>query len=143
MKPNDNTEIEDNYDDMEEALERQEVSEKTVRIWRNRANYFLSSEQLSHKGKLLGHYKSTRFLKTYIDIYERAIIGKAETGGAKKVENISCGYAYLAKAIVENGVLYLLMSDERIYRIRHLKMVEMIGYMINGQKIKAMKEDNE
>lgn len=145
MTPNDDVEIEEDYDDnyvdMEAVLEKQEFSEKAVKSIRNLADLYTSQEQLSNKGKLLGHYKSTGFLKTYIDIYERAVIGKAEIKNSKKAEDIRWGYARLEEAIVEDGVLYLLMNDEKVYRLRHLKMAEMIAYTINGQKLKTMNED--
>ena len=133
---NNNIEIEDDYIDMEDVLEKQELSEQYGKRIRNLADLFISGEQLANKGNQMGHYKSTGFLKTYIDVYERAIIGKAEPAGARRVEDISWGYARLAEAIVEDRVLYLILNDESIYRIRHLKMAEMIAYMINGQKIK-------
>lgn len=132
--------IDDNYVDMEDELEKH-FSEKAVKAVRNLGNFYTSIEQINNKGKLLGHYESTGFLKTYIDVYERAIIGKAETKGSKKAEDIRWGYACLAEAIVEKGVLYLVMKDEKIYKLRHLKMAEIIAYMINGQKMKTMNGD--
>lgn len=146
MNPNNDIEMEenyidDNYVDMEAVLEKQEFSEKAVKSVRNLSDLYTSQEQLSNKGKLLGHYKSTGFLKTYIDIYERAVIGKAENNNSKKAEDIRWGYARLAKAIVDGGVLCLVMNDEKIYKLRHLKMAEMVAYMINGQKLKTMNEE--
>lgn len=134
-------EIDDNYVDAEEMLERQMHSERAVRAVRNLADFYTSQAQLVNKGKLLGHYKSAGILSTYIDIYERAAIGKAETENSKKTEEIRWGYACLAGAIVKKGILYLFMNDGKIYKLRHLKMAETIAYMINGQKLKSKNED--
>lgn len=135
--------IEDNYVDIEAELERQEPSERAIRALRNLANFYRSREQLANKGNLLGQYKSEGDLKTYIDVYEKAIIGKAEINGSKEAEDISFGYACLTDAIVEDGVLYLLMKDRRIYRLRNLKAAETIAYMINGKQLKTMNEGTE
>lgn len=135
---NDNMEMEDNYDDMEEALEKQEISERDGKIIRNMADLIISRDQLANKGNLLGHYQSAGFCKTYIDVYERAVIGKVEPARTKKAEDIGWGYARLAEAIVEKGVLYFILNDGKFYKIRHLKMAETVAYMINGQKIKTM-----
>ncbi len=136
MNRNDEEELDYNYDDMEAALDRQEVPEKVARAFRNYGDLYISGEQLNNKGSLLGHYKSRGFLRTYIDVYERAIIGKAEFGGGKKTENFRWGFACLKEAVAEDGALYLNMNDGKIYRIRHLKNAELIAYLINGQNIK-------
>ena len=114
-------EMYDDYDDMEGELERQEVPEHVARIWRNMADFYLSQEQLADKGNWLGYYKSSGFLRTYIEVYEKAFVGRAEETWSKKSADIRYGYACLSEAIVKEGILYLIMNDEKIYRLRHLK----------------------
>lgn len=129
-----NEEMYDDYDDIEGALERQEVPEHVARIWRNMADTYLSQEQLADKGNLLGCYKSSGFLRTYIEVYERAFIGRVETAGAKKPIDIRYGYACLTEALVEEGTLYLIMNDEKIYRLRYIKKAEEAAYRMNEQR---------
>lgn len=136
MSSDNGIELEDDYFDVEEALEMRKFSQKTIKSIKNMADFYRSQEQLKNRGNLLGHYKSSGFSKTYIDVYEQAIIGKVEFNGSKIVKDISFGYVYLVKAVADNTALYLMMSDEKIYRLRHLKMAEMIAYTINGQKMK-------
>ena len=134
---------ETNDNDMEEILDQQEMmekrkpSKKAIKAVRNLADIYASQEQLGDKGNLLGHYKSIGFLKTFIDIYERAAIGKAESGKTRKSENFQWGYARLSRAVVENRILYLVMNDESIYRLRHIKEAEKVAYMINEQIFKT------
>ncbi len=116
-------------------------NEKAVRAVRNLAAFYQSQEQLQNKGNLLIHSKSGRFLKTYIDVYERAIIGFAEIRSSKKPVDIKYGFACIEEAIVEKGILYLSMVDERVYRIRYLKDAETIEYMINRQKSEVGKDE--
>lgn len=120
--------------DIDEELEEKKLSEKTVKAVRRMGNFYLSQEQVENKGNLLGHFKSGRFLRTYIDVYEKAIVGMAEIITAKRPEEICRGYAYLEKAVVEDGILYLVMNDEKIYRLRYLKEAETIAYLINKQR---------
>lgn len=127
-------EMYDDYYDMEEELDRKEIPENVAKIWRNMGDFYLSQEQLADKGNLLGRYKSRRFLRTYIEIYEKAFIGKAEAVWSKRAVDIRFGYACLTEALVEKGILYLIMNDEKIYRLRYLKMAEEIAYRINEQK---------
>ena len=137
----DNSETDDN--DMEAILDQQEMiekrkpSEKLVKAVRNLADIYASQEQLKNKGNLLGHYKSRGFLKMYIDIYERAAIGKAESSKTKKSEDFQWGYARLSMAVVESGILYLVMNDENMYRLKHIKEAEKVAYMINEQMFKT------
>lgn len=130
----DNAETYDSYYDMEDELERGEVPEKVAKIWRDMATSYLSQEQLADKGSLLGHYKSGGLFRTYIDVYEKAFIGKAEVAWSKKAVDIRFGYVCLTEALVEKGILYLIMNDDEIYRIKHLKMAEEIAYRMNEQK---------
>lgn len=58
--------------DMEEELEGKEFSEEATKIIQDMAAFYISQDQRNDKGKLLASYKSGRFLKTYINIYERA-----------------------------------------------------------------------
>lgn len=137
----DNSETDDN--DMEAILDQQEMienrkpSKKAIKAVRNLADIYASQEQLGNKGNLLGHYKSKGFLKTYIDIYERAAIGKAESGKTRKSENFQWGYARLSRAVVEDRILYLVMNDESIYKLRYIKEAEKVAYMINEQMFKT------
>lgn len=120
--------------DVDEELEEKKLSEKTVKSIRKMGNFYLSQDQLINKGNLLGHFKSGRFFRTYIDVYENAIVGTAEIITSEKPKKINIGYAYLERAVVENGILYLIMCDEEIYRLRYLKEVERIAYLINKQR---------
>lgn len=137
----DNSETDDN--DMEAILDQQEMmenrkpSEKAIKAVRNLADIYASQEQIGNKGNLLGHYKSKGFLKTYIDVYERAAIGKAESSKTRKSENFQWGYARLSRAVVEDRILYLVMNDESIYRLRYIKEAEKVAYMINEQMFKT------
>lgn len=130
----------DYLNDMEEELEGKKFSEKTVKIIQNMADFYISQEQLSNKGNKLGHFKSGRFLRTYIDVYEKAIIGIAEVRRKRKPEHINMGFVCLRQVIVEDGILYLVTNDEKIYRIRYLKEPEIIAYLINKQKSKAKRD---
>lgn len=127
------SEVPENYDDMDVALDRQE---EVTAILRNLSDFYESQKQLSDKGKLLGHYKSRGLIRTYIDVYEKAVVGRMRVEGSKKIQDVSWGYACLAEAIVENSVLYFYMNSGKIYRIRYLRRPEIIAYLINGQKIK-------
>lgn len=131
--------LDEYYDDAEMALDRQESSELFGKSIRNFADIIMSQHQLENKGRLLGHYKSKGFLKTYLDVYERAILGQVEKGMTIKRVSIREGYACLTEAVVEGNTLYLLMNDEKHYRIRHLRKAEMLAYLINTQKAKTMK----
>lgn len=95
----------DYLNDMEEELEEKEFSEKTIKALQSMANLYISQEQLANKGNLLGCFKSGKFLKTHIYIYENAIIGKAEIPSKRKPVHINKGLACLSKAVVENGIL--------------------------------------
>lgn len=130
----------DYLNDIEESLEEKNFSEKMIKSVQSMANFYISQEQLSNKGNQLGHFKSGRFLKTYIDVYENAIIGMAEIQGKGKPEHVNRGLTCLSQAVVEDGILYLVIDDEKIYRIRYLKEPEMIAYLINKQKSKAKKD---
>lgn len=130
----DSEEAYNDFYDMEVEWEREEVLDDVVRLLSDTGDSFLSQEQLEDKGKLLGHFKSIGFLRTYIDIYEKAFIGKAEVTWSKKPIDIRFGYACLTEALVEEGILYLIMSDEKIYRLRYLKMAEEVAYRMNEQK---------
>lgn len=138
MNSND-TELQDDYYDMEEELDRGEIPESCAKILRNMADSIMSGEQLADKGKFLGRYKSGGIHRTYIDVYERAFIGRAEISkyGNSKTEKICFGYACLSEVLVEDGVLYLVMNDENIYRLRHLKLVQEAAYRLNEQKGKT------
>ncbi|MDE7341442.1 MAG: hypothetical protein K2N80_12945 [Lachnospiraceae bacterium] len=71
-------------------------------------------------------------LEIYIDIYEKAIVGRAESNYNKKMENISRGIAYIDRALAARGILYLVMFDEKeIYRFKYLENANQISYMIN------------
>lgn len=129
----------DYLNDMEEELEEKEPSEKMIKAVQSMANFIISREQLSNKGNQLGHFKSGGFLKTYIDVYEKAIVGMVEIRRKRKPEHINKGLACLKQAVVEDGILYLVIDDEEVYRIRYLKEPEMIAYLINEQKSKAKK----
>ena len=129
-----------NYlNDMEEELEleEKESSEKMIKAVQSMANFIISQEQLSNKGNKLGHFKSSRFLKTYIDVDEKAIIGMVEIRRKRKPEHINKGLVCLRQAVVEDGILYLVIDDEEVYRVRYLKEPEMIAYLINEQRSKA------
>lgn len=104
-------EVPENYDDMELALDRQE---EVSAILRNLSDFYLSQEQLSDKGKLLGHYKPRGLARTYIAVYERAVVGRMRADGSKRIQDISWGYACLAEAIVENRVLYAVGTCCRV-----------------------------
>lgn len=125
--------------DAESGIEFDNPSEKTAKIFRNMGSYYISREQVANKGKKLAHYKSWLFFRTYIDLYENAMIGLVECSGSRKLINIEYGYFYLEKAVVEDGMLFLIMCDEKIYRIRHLKDAELIAYAINKQKSESKK----
>lgn len=125
------------HDDVEWELDRSEPSEQMIRKLNNLALHYISGDQLKDKGELLGHYRTTGFQKTYIDIYEKAIMGKAKSCSTGKVEEIRCGYACLKRAVVEKRILYLLRQDGDVYLLRHLKGAEWIAYLINDQKRKA------
>lgn len=124
----------DVYYDMEEELEKDEVPDEIASIWRRMADSYISQEQLDAKGNFLGRYKSRGFRKAYISIYEKAFIGMAESNRAKKVIDISSGYVCLKNAFAEEGTLYLVMNDEEVYRLRHVKKAEEAAYRINEQK---------
>lgn len=130
-------ELEDDCFDVKETPEMRDFSQKTIKSIKNMADFYRSQEQLKNRGNLLRHYKLSGFSRTYIDIYEQAIIGKAEFNGSNRAKDISFEYVYLIKAVADNMSLYLMVSDEKIYRLRHLKLAEMIAYMINGQKIRC------
>ena len=129
-----NSESYDAYYDMEEELERSEASEEIAGIWRKMASSYISQEQLAMKGSLLGYYKSKGFRNTYIEVYEKAFIGKAEAAWPRKTVDIRYGYFCLKEAIVEKGVLYLIMDNNTIYRLRNIKMAEDAAYRLNEQK---------
>lgn len=131
----------DTYQDMDSALlDRQ----RGIQAIRNLADIYLSREQLENKGNLLGHYKSKGFFKAYLDIYEKAVIGRAENIRSGKMEDISWGYARLDWAAVEKRALCLVMNDKTVYRLRHLKNAETIAYMVNNQKqMQWRKQDGE
>lgn len=129
-----NSESYDAYYDMEEELERSEVSEGVAKIWRKMGDSYISQEQIATKGSLLGCYKSRGFRNTYIEVYEKAFIGKVEAAWTRKTVNIRYGYVCLKEAIVEKGALYLIMDDEKIYRLRNIKMSEEAAYRMNEQK---------
>ncbi len=131
----------DYLNDMEEQLEEKEYPEKMIKIVQSMANFYISQEQLANKGNLLGHFKSGRFLKTYIDVYEKAIIGIAEIKRTRKLEHVNKGLACLRQAVVENDILYLIIDDDEIYRIRYLKEPEMVAYLINKLKSEGNKGD--
>ncbi len=131
----------DYLNDMEEQLEEKEYPEKMIKIVQSMANFYISQEQLANKGNLLGHFKSGRFLKTYIDVYEKAIIGIAEIKRTRKPEHVNKGLACLRQAVVENDILYLIIDDDEIYRIRYLKEPEMVAYLINKLKSEGNKGD--
>lgn len=136
MKP-EHTEEYDDYYDMEEKLERDEVPERVADIWRKMADFYISQEQIDAKGNLLGCYKSTGLRRMYIAIYEKAFIGRAQSSQTKKTEDICSGYVCLRKAVVEDGVLYLIMSDDVIYRLKNIKNAEEAAYRMNEQKRKV------
>lgn len=131
----------DYLNDMEEELEEKEYSEKMIKAVRSMANFYISQEQLANKGNFLGHFKSGRFLKTYIDVYEKAIIGVVEIKRTRKPEHINKGLACLRQVVVEDDILYLVIDDDKIYRIRYLKEPEMVAYLINKQKSVGNKGD--
>ena len=137
MTDSNSEEMYDDYYDMESELERQEVPEHISRIWREMATSILSRAQLKDKGNLLGCFKSGGFLNTYIEIFENAFIGKVESARSKELVDIHCGYIALTRANVERGVLYLSMYDRQIYRLRHMKLAEVIAYRMNEQKRKS------
>ena len=120
--------------DMEEELEGKEFSEEATKIIQDMAAFYISQDQRNDKGKLLASYKSGRFLKTYINIYERAIVGLAETRRSRRPVKIDYGLAYLEDAVAERGELFLVMHKHEVYRLRYLKDVEIIAYFINEQK---------
>ena len=131
----------DYLNDMEEQLEEKEYPEKMIKIVQSMANFYISQEQLANKGNLLGHFKSGRFFKTYIYVYEKAIIGIAEIKRTRKPEHVNKGLACLRQAVVENDILYLIIDDDEIYRIRYLKEPEMVAYLINKLKSEGNKGD--
>lgn len=117
-----------------EIQEKETYSEKEVRAVRRMAAFYRSQEQLNDKGELLFHSKSGRFLKTYIEVYERAIVGLAETKDERKLEVLRCGLAFLTEAETVRGTLYLSTWDGKIYRLRFLKDAEILEYHINRKK---------
>lgn len=117
-----------------EIQEKKPYSEKEVRAVRRMAAFYRSQEQLKDKGELLFHSKSGRFLKTYIEVYERAIIGLAEIKDTRKPVVLRCGLAFLTEVEVVKGTLYLTMCDGKIYRLRYLKDAEVLEYHINRKK---------
>lgn len=121
---------------MEHELDHQFFLDHDTDLIRELADGIISEQQIENKGTLLGHYVSLGFTRTYIDVYENAVIGKAEIRTSKKPKDICWGYARLARAVVEKGVLYLVMNNKDIYRIRHLKLAEKIAFLINIQKTK-------
>lgn len=131
-----NSEFEESYDDMDAELDRQEVTERCIKSLNNLALSIMSRDQLKDIGSLLGHYKSPGFLGTYIDVYERAVVGKGEMQGDKKPQEFSFGYVLLERAVVEKRTLYLIRKDDKICRVRHLKSAEKVAYLINEQKAK-------
>lgn len=133
MEP-EHTETYDDYYDMEEEMERDEVPEAVANIWRRMADSYTSQEQIEAKGDLLGHYKARGFRKVYISIYEKAFIGRAESNRRDKMIDISSGYVCLKEAIAEEGTLYLIMNNEEIYRLKHIKRAEEAAYRMNEQK---------
>lgn len=117
-----------------EIQEKKTYSEKEVRAVRRMAAFYRSQEQLNDKGELLFRSKSGRFLKTYIEVYERAIIGLAETNDEKKPEVLRCGLAFLTEVEAVRGTLYLSTWNGKIYRLRYLKNAEVLEYHINRKK---------
>ena len=103
------------------------------------AAFYQSLEQLNHMGELIFQSRSGRFLKTYIEVYERAIIGLAEIDGLRKPQNLRCGMAFLREVQVIRGTLCLSMYDGEIYRLRYLKDAEVLEYQINRQKHESEK----
>lgn len=134
-------EPDDNYVDVEGLLARKEPSERAVKAVRRLASFYASQAQISNKGKLLGHYRSAVNLRTYIDVYERAVAGRVESCISEGAEKLCWGYTYLADVLTENGVLYLVGKDDRVYKIRGLRKAEIIAYKINSQRIKIMNEE--
>lgn len=120
-----------------EIQEKKPYSEKAVRAVRRMAAFYRSQEQLKDKGELLFRSKSGRFLKTYIEVYERAIIGLAEIKDTRKPVVLRYGLAFLTEAVVVKGTLYLTMWDGEIYRLRYLKDAEVLEYYINRKKHKS------
>lgn len=123
-----------NYFDMDDSLIKQDVPEKVTKAIQALAVYYISDEQLKNKGKLLGHYKSTIFFRTYIDIYENAVVGEAEERDSRKAVDFCWGYFSVSRAVVKRNVLYLILFNDTIYRIRHLELAEKIAYIINKQR---------
>lgn len=122
---------EDFLEDAEKELEG--ISEQAGNRIRELGALIYSRKQLEDKGRLLGHFKSGRFLRTYIDVYERAIIGEAEIRHSCGHENIDRGMIRIKEAVVERGTLFLAMSDGKVYRIRALKNAEEAAYLINSR----------
>ena len=56
-------------------------------------------------------------------------------------EHVNKGLACLRQAVVENDILYLIIDDDEIYRIRYLKEPEMVAYLINKLKSEGNKGD--
>lgn len=132
-----------NYFDMDDSLIKQDVPEKVTQSLQAYAVYYISDEQLKNKGRLLGHHKSTIFFRTYIDIYENAVLGKAMVISSKKTEVFCWGYFAVSRAVVEGNALYLILFNGKIYRLRYLKSAEKIAYMINKQRITSNEKYNK
>ena len=134
MYEEDDMETKEYYDDAELALYREENSERFAKIIGEYGARIVSRDQMEDKGRLLGHYRSIGFRKSYIDVYERAIFGRAEIGLTRKKKEFGCGYAFLSEAVTEGNVLYLFMEDGEVYRLRHMKNVETIAWQICVRK---------
>lgn len=131
----DEMETTDNYSDTEEILD----SRDRARLINNMADSYIARKQEISRGKLLAHYKSAGLFKTYIDIYENAIVGKMKNR-KRKTKDVVFGYASLEDVEAEGGTIYFKMKYEEIYYIQHLKMAERIVCQIIRQNIKAGKE---
>lgn len=83
-------------------------------------------------------------LGTFIDLYENAIVGKAESNQYKKKKAFSHGIFYFEEAIVEKGVLYLVLFDEKeIYRFKNFKNADIVSYLINERIAESHKQWKE
>lgn len=126
--------LEDAEDMLRQPIIDNQTHEKRKKAFQNLERYYISEEQLKNKGKLLGHFEEGVFWgKAYLDVYENAIIGRAESLKSGKQENFELGITWIISAILEEKELRLILYNDKVYCLKHFREAEEMEYLISLQ----------
>lgn len=126
--------LEDAEDMLRQPIINDQTRERRKKAFQGLAKSYISEEQIKNKGEFLGHFEERGFWgKGYLDVYEKAIIGRAENLRSGKQESFKLGVTWIISAILVEKELYLFLYDDRVYCFKHFKKAEEMEYSISLQ----------